>query len=210
MIVSDNQPLSIVDNIGFKKYTNILKPLYTPPSRKLLSIKLFPGEYDVIGSKFKCMLRITGNVSVATDVWTFDSNKAYVTVTCHFMFDDNLYSPVLTTREVRGSHTGDIAALLGLVFNEWEISDKIVTVVSDNGSNITSAINQQLIKHHHPSVAHTLNLSVREAIHNNNELSQVIQTCKTFIGHIKHSTSTTEKFKLNLSVKEKFLRINNF
>jgi len=197
MIVSDYQPLSIVENIGFKEYTNILQPLYTPPSRKLLSTKLLPIEYNVIVSKLKGMLRTVLNVSVTTDMWTSDSNKAYITVTCHFIFDDILYSPVLATREVHDSHTGEnIAASLRLIFNEWEIGNKIVTVVSDNGANIKSAINQYLKKHHHPCVAHTLNLSVIEAINNNNELSQVIQTCKTIVGHFKHSTSATEKLKM--------------
>lgn len=57
-----------------------------------------------------------------TDMWTSDSNKAYITVTCHFIFDDILYSPVLATREVHDSHTGEnIAASLRLIFDEWEI-----------------------------------------------------------------------------------------
>lgn len=45
-------------------------------------------------------------------------------------------------------------------------------------------------------MAHTLNLSVNEAINNNNVLNQVIQTCKTIVGHFKHSTSATEKLKM--------------
>jgi len=98
---------------------------------------------------------------------------------------------------VHDSHTEEnIAASLRLIFNEWEISNKIVTVVSGNLANIKNAINQLLKKHHHPCVAHTLNLSVIEAINNNNELSQVIQTCKTIVGHFKHSTSATEKLKM--------------
>ncbi|XP_008188682.1 zinc finger BED domain-containing protein 1-like [Acyrthosiphon pisum] len=75
-------------------------------------------------------------------MWTSDSNKGYITVTCHFIFDDKLYSPVLATREVHGAHTGEnIAAVLSEIFNEWEINNKIVTIVSDNGTNIKNAIN---------------------------------------------------------------------
>lgn len=78
-------------------------------------------------------------------MWTSDSNTAYITVTCHFIFDDILYSPVLATREVHGAHTGEnVAASLRDIFNEWEISTKIVTIVSDNGANIKNAINQHL------------------------------------------------------------------
>lgn len=68
--------------------------------------------------------------------------------------------------------------------------------MSDNGANIKNAINQHLYKHHHPCEAHTLNLSVNEAINNNSELSQVLQTCKIIVGHFKHSTFATEKLKM--------------
>ncbi|KAL4112812.1 hypothetical protein QTP88_016538 [Uroleucon formosanum] len=108
------------------------------------------------------------------NMWTFDSNKSYITVTCHFIFDDQLYSPVIATKEVSDRHTGqNIAATLTNIFNDWNIANKIITVVSDNGSNIKNAINEHLLKHHHPCVAHTLNL----------------------IGHFKHSSNATEKLK---------------
>ncbi|XP_008182397.1 zinc finger BED domain-containing protein 1-like [Acyrthosiphon pisum] len=165
------------------------EPLLEPPVKRQRQLRLYV-------SKLKGMLKTVLNVSVTTDMWTSDSNNAYITVTCHFIFDDILYSPV-ATREVHDSHTGEhIAASLSLIFNEWEIGNKIVTVVSDNGANIKNAINQHLKKHQHPCVAHTLNLSVIEAINNNNELSHVIQTCKTIVGHFKHSTSATEKLKM--------------
>lgn len=45
-------------------------------------------------------------------------------------------------------------------------------------------------------MAYTLNVSVNEAINTNSELSQVLQTCKTIVGHFKHSTFVTEKLKM--------------
>lgn len=87
-----------------------------------------------------------------------------------------LYSPVLATREVHGAHTGEnIAAVLSEIFNEWEINNKIVTIVSDNGANIKNAINIHLQKYHHPCVARTLNLSVNEAITNNTEAESSVK-----------------------------------
>lgn len=98
-------------------------------------------------------------------MWTSDCNKSYITVTCHFIYDNNLYSPVLAIREVFDSHTGlNIATTLKNIFNEWGITNKIVTIVSDNGSNIKNAINEHLLKYRHPCVAHTHNLSINEAI----------------------------------------------
>lgn len=141
MIVSDYQTLSIVENVGFLEYTKQLQPLYSPPNRKLLTTKLLPTEYNIIFSKLKSMLNTISNVSVTTDMWTSDSNKVYITVTCHFIFDDHLYSPVIATREINQTHSGEnIAVALSRIFNEWDINNKIVTVVSDNGASIKNAI----------------------------------------------------------------------
>jgi hypothetical protein len=53
MITTDYQPLSIVENVGFLEYSKQLQPLYTPPSRKLLTTKLLPDQYNVIYLKLK-------------------------------------------------------------------------------------------------------------------------------------------------------------
>jgi len=147
MITADYQPLSIVENVGFLEYTKQSLSLYTPPSRKLLSTKLLPDQYNIIVSKLKSMLNNVNDVSITTDMWTSDSTKSYITVTCHFIYNDNLYSPVIATREVCDSHTGEnIASALSYIFNEWNITHKIVTIMSDSGANIKNAINEHLKK----------------------------------------------------------------
>lgn len=142
------------------------------------------------------MLENVASLSITTDIWTYDNNIAYLTVTCHFIFDDRLYSPVLATREMHESHNGvNIANLLSDILNEWGIKDKIVSIVSDNGSNIKNAINVHLSKHRHPCVAHTLNLSINEAIMSNKDFLDVLKKCRTLVGHFKHSVFASEKLK---------------
>jgi len=148
MIVTDYQPLSLVENVVFIEYSKKLQPLYSIPSRKVLASKLLPQEYNVILLKIKSILLNVNDLSITTDMWTSDSNITYITVTCHFIFNDQLYSPVIATKDVSDRHTGkNIAATLTNIFNEW-------TVISGNGSNIKNAINEHLL-HHHPCVAHT-------------------------------------------------------
>lgn len=196
MIVADYQPLSLVENVGYIEYTKKLQPLYSIPSRKVLTSKLLPQEYNVILLKIKSILLNVNDLSITTDMWTSDSNKSYITVTCHFIFDDQLYSPVIATKDVSDRHTGqNIAATLTNIFNEWNIANKIITVVSDNGSNIKNAINEHLLKHHHPCVAHTLNLSINEAINGNSDINQILKKCRTIVGYFKHISKATEKLK---------------
>jgi len=126
------------------------------------------------------MLENVASLSTTTNIWTFDNNIANLTVTCHFIFDDRLYSPILATKEMHESHTGvNIANLLSDILNKWGIKDKIVTIVSDNGSNIKNAINVPICKHHHPCVAYALNLSINEAILSNKDFLYVLKKFRT-------------------------------
>lgn len=200
MIVSDYQPLSIVENVGFLEYTKKLQPLYCVPSRKLLTTKLLPQEYNTISSKLKLVLKNVNNLSITTDMWTFDCNKSYITLTCYFIFNYRLHSPVFVTREVKDSHTGlNIVTALTNIFDEWAIANKIVTIVSDNWSNIKTAIIDHLLKYHHSCVAYTLNLSVNEAINGNSDINQIFKKCRAIVGHYKHSTYATGKLRDLLS-----------
>ncbi|KAL4148222.1 hypothetical protein QTP88_002504 [Uroleucon formosanum] len=88
MTFANYQPLSLVENVGFIEYTKKLQPLYSIPSRKVLTSKLLPQEYNAILLKIKSILLNVNDLSITTDMWTSDSNKSYITVTCHFIFDD--------------------------------------------------------------------------------------------------------------------------
>lgn len=197
LVTKDFQPLSIVENEGFLEYTRALQPLYKPPNRKKLSYEILPKYYTESASALKTILNEVENITVTTDIWTSDSNVAYITVTGHFIFKDELWARVLATRDLPGSHTSEnIAIALNSIFNEWNIDNKIMTVVSDNGANIKKAIGDNLQKFHHPCVAHTLNLSVTEAISKNERLSAILKKCRALVGHFKHSVVASDKLKL--------------
>lgn len=137
MITFDYQPLSIVENEGFREYTHALNENYTLPNRKLLTEKMIPDLYEESASKLNKQLDNVKHLSVTTDIWTSDSNRAYISVTIHFIYNDQLYSNNVATREIFGSHTGEnIGNTLTTIFNEWKIYNKVITVVSDNASNI--------------------------------------------------------------------------
>ncbi|XP_050305078.1 E3 SUMO-protein ligase ZBED1-like [Anthonomus grandis grandis] len=180
MMVLDFQPLSFVENKGIKDFANSINALYKIP----------------IKSNIKAMLCEVNYVSVTTDIWTSDSNIAYVSLTCHFSYKDKLNSQVLSTDEISGSHTGEnIGHTLKKILNEWGIIDKVVTIVSDNGSNIKNAVNVHLKKHNHPCVAHTLNLCVTDSIKENEDFSLICSKSRTLVSYFKHSVLATEKLK---------------
>lgn len=165
MISVDYQPLSIVENAGLIEFSRKLQPLYNLPNRKLLSSQLLPSICGSAVTKLSGILSNIKHVSVTTDIWTSDSNKSFLTVTCHFVHNSVLHGVVLSTIEVPFSHTAlNIANSLEEIFETWKLSNKVVAIVSDNGANIKKAIIEHLRKHHHPCVAHTLNLCVTDSL----------------------------------------------
>lgn len=215
MIALDYQPLSLVENTGFINYSKLLQPLYQPPSRKTLSTKLIPNAYNKIRTQLTDILGQVKYVSVTTDIWTSDSNRAYISVTCHFTFNNKIMNSVLNVKEIPEAHTGqNIASALLDCFNEWGINEKIVTIVSDNGANIKNAIVQHLQKRHHPCVAHTLNLCVTDSLNAKDKdktmeiVKPLLSKCKAIVGHFKHSVTACEKLKtMQLQMKLPELKV---
>nr|CAH7739618.1 unnamed protein product [Callosobruchus chinensis] len=160
----------------------------------MLTSQLIPELYQTEVGKLQQKLSAVDHVSVTTDLWTSDSTNHYITVTIHFIDNAQLHASALQTSDVQGSQTGShLASELMDIFNQWHIAQKIATVVSDNGANIKSAINDHLHKHHHPCVAHTLNLSVKDGLGQNSELGVILQKCRNIVGHFKHSALAVQK-----------------
>jgi hypothetical protein len=67
MIVTDYQPLRIVEDKGFREFVRKLNPQYTIPSRKTLTTKLIPELYQSEAQKLSKKLSSVQDVEVTTD-----------------------------------------------------------------------------------------------------------------------------------------------
>lgn len=76
------------------------------------------------------MLEQIDHISIATDLWSSSSVKAYITVTGHFIHDFQFYSIVLATEEVKDAHTSDnISKAIHTVLEKFNVTTKVVTIV---------------------------------------------------------------------------------
>ncbi len=102
-------------------------------------------------------------------------------------------SAVLDTVPMTKSHTVDnIAEEIRLVYNKWNILDKIHSVVTDNAANVTAPIKQVNVRHT-PCFAHTLNLVVQDSINNTEDVQKLKEKIKTIVNFLHHSVKASGK-----------------
>lgn len=79
------------------------------------------------------------------------------------------------------------------IFKEWQISDKVVCVVTDNAANMIKMVEILKIKHL-LCFAHTLNLVVQENL-NLESIKAILNRCREIVTYMKRSSTATEMFK---------------
>ena len=194
MICHDLRPGSMVDDSGFLKFVYALDQRYEPPSRRTVMRSLLPAKYETISKELKAKLSEVKYCSITTDLWTSCQTIGYITVTCHFITSEwELISVVLSTINVPGDHTADnIAEKLKNITDEWNISDKLVAAVTDNGANMVAGIRLNGWKQL-PCFAHTLNLVVQDSINNDKDISAIKEKCKKIVAYFHRSSKATDR-----------------
>ncbi|XP_047038385.1 zinc finger BED domain-containing protein 4-like [Helicoverpa zea] len=196
LFMLDFQPFSIVEDEGFVAFVHGLNPIYQLPSRKYLSNTLLPSMYQQVFNETKTkMTEEAKSVCLTTDCWTSKANESYMAITAHYIDQNYILKSLLLQCEVLpGHHTAiNLAAQLRKCASTWNITDKITIVVSDNASNIVSAITTELNWRHFGCYAHSLNLIVKSGLSVEN-LQQTITKVKNIVSFYKRSPLATEKF----------------
>ncbi|XP_037389052.1 E3 SUMO-protein ligase ZBED1-like [Pygocentrus nattereri] len=192
MVARDFQPFSIVEDVGFRSYSHALNPMYVVPSRKTLSQKIIPGLYDAARASLQERVKRASAVCLTTDCWTSCATTSFMFVTCHFIENYSMVSSLLDCFEFSERYTSEnLAEELLRVAREWGVEHKFVCCVTDNAASITRAI--QLLKWtHHPCLAHTINLFVRNALR---AMKPTVDKVKAIVEFFHRSTAATQKLK---------------
>lgn len=164
MIIKDMQLFSMVDDEGFKRLVKALDPSYELLSKQDLSRTYLPNIYNEEVKRIKKELEDTHASSLATETWTSATTKHFITVTAHFISPEwELKSVMLETFMTQETHTAaDIAEELTTICNNWNILNKVCSVVTDKIANVTLAVTNSMKLCHLQCFAHTLNLVVKD------------------------------------------------
>lgn len=189
----DYQPFSIVEDVGFRSFVNMLNPSYQLPSRKTITNTMLTAAYEDAYNTTKNIMRNVKAVTLTTDCWTSRNTENFLGVTAHFVDHEfQLKSVLLECCAFGDSHTSvNLAYQLQQVIDEWNLQGKVLIVISDNAANIKKAIQEELKLKHLSCYAHTLNLIALDAV---KQIDGIVLKVKNVVAYFKRSTTANAKF----------------
>ncbi|XP_044739986.1 E3 SUMO-protein ligase ZBED1-like [Chrysoperla carnea] len=166
MICRDSLPYSIVEGTGFRKFMKTVAPLYQVPCRKTIT-DLIDTKYEDKKTLIKQKLKSVKNVCLTIDEWKDMQLRSFLGVTVHFIENFEMKSMSIACEPLHDNHTGEyLSEMILKVCEDWGLPiEKIVSVTTDNGSNIVKAIEITFGRAKHiRCLAHTLNLVVENSV----------------------------------------------
>ncbi len=194
-IAQDLQLLSVVSDTGFVKFCEVLDRRYQVPGRVHPCDVLLPKKFRAVQQSLKENIALVESVSITCDMWTSTNNSSFLALTCHWWNPkkEKLDSAILDCSRVMGRHTASmIQEELGKVLENFNIKNKILTFVTDNGSNIKKAIFDMGYRRQ-SCYAHSLNLIVTDAIRQVPEVLDVKEKVSRVVRLTRQSTVAKEK-----------------
>ncbi|XP_035992599.1 zinc finger BED domain-containing protein 4 [Fundulus heteroclitus] len=197
-IILDDEPLSLVSKVGFRRTIQHLEPRYSMPSRHYILEKTIPQIHKDVRSYIEKQVETATALSFTTDIWSCAHRPlSLLSLTAHWIGPDlNPKRAVLHAREFRGSHTANaITAAMEHMLLAWKIDKKRVHVVlRDNAANMKKAMDQLGV----PSLgcfAHTLQLVVQHGLLAQRAVSDAIANGRKIVTHFKHSPKAYSKLE---------------
>lgn len=205
MIALDLQPYSLVDNVGFNRLLEYLKPQYSLPSPSYFSRTAIPGMYDNVKQIIMSHLKEaeSGVVHFTSGIWMSSQTREYLTLTAHWVTfasavrphcEDHHCSALLDVSQIDCDYSGNsIQKQLECWWEAWvtSIGLQIGITVTDNPS-----IGKMLSEGEHSSVqcfSHTVNLIVSEAIKSQRMVQNLLSIARKLCERVHRSPRAREK-----------------
>lgn len=205
MIALDLQPYSFVDNVGFNRLLEYLKPQYSLPSPSYFSRTAIPGMYDDVKQVVVSHLKEaeSGVVHFTSGIWMSNQTREYLTLTAHWVTfqssvrphcEDYHCSALLDVSQIDCDYGGNsIQKQLECWWEAWVTSTglQVGITVTDNPS-----IGKTLSEGEHSSVqcfSHTVNLIVTEAIKSQRMVQNLLSIARKICERVQRSHKAKER-----------------
>ena len=181
-VIGTVQPLSIVEDPDFINMINRFDKRYKIPCTKTLKDRIFT-TYEVGKDTLKNQFTQIQYISLTVDAWSSPAHLPYLGITAHWV--TSKFEPqevLLSMEELPYPHSAfEIQDHLFDILHEWDISLKITSIITDNGSNMVKACNNMKIGERIPCAAHTLQLSIGKGL---DVIKILIGKCKCLISFL--------------------------
>ncbi|KAG8379490.1 hypothetical protein BUALT_Bualt07G0093900 [Buddleja alternifolia] len=198
MVILHDYPLSIVEHVGFRRYSASLQPSFTMISRNTLKNDIFSIYNDEKVKFYKLLEKLKCRVAITTDMWTASNNKkGFMAITAHFIDDSFVYVPA--------PHTADVLCdLLANALMDCNIDRKVSTITVDNCTTNDAMLRRLLDRLptkdmlldgkvlHMRCCAHILNLIVKDGLET---ISSTIERIHDSVVYWTASPARVEKFE---------------
>ena len=136
LIFEKSLPISLLEANSFKRFVAALSEDYQIPSRKYFTEIILPEFYTKSQSKLKNILQSANFVSITVDSWTSNALDSYLSVTVHFIdHNTKLQNFLLGILSFPKKHSAfNIQNKLIEVVKLWDVDNKVVSAVHDNGA----------------------------------------------------------------------------
>uniref|UniRef100_A0A8D3CCE5 HAT C-terminal dimerisation domain-containing protein n=1 Tax=Scophthalmus maximus TaxID=52904 RepID=A0A8D3CCE5_SCOMX len=135
MIVLDLQPVSIVENQGFRELLQFLEPRYTPEPQHYIQSQLLPAYAYQVQVTTRQALASAQALSLSLDLWRGFSGATtgYLGVTCHFLTSDwQMRSALLACLPLTNGSSGNrVLSDFDEVCHSHGVSGRAFRVVAD-------------------------------------------------------------------------------
>ncbi|KAM6930031.1 zinc finger BED domain-containing protein 4 [Lycodopsis pacificus] len=136
MIVRDLQPVSIVENQGFRELLQLLEPRYTPEPQHYIQSQLLLAYVYQAQLATRQALASVHALSLSLDLWRglTGATSGYVGVTCHFLTSDwQMRSALLACLPLTGGSSGNrVLSDFDEVCHSHGVSGRAFRVVADH------------------------------------------------------------------------------
>ena len=186
-IAMDMQPISAVEDRGFRQLMAVAEPRFKVPSRTYFSKITMPSLYSRKRERVEAELSDFEYCCFTTDLWTAQhQNHSYISLTCHFIDKEWQF-------QSRCLQTNNIADILKSLLQEWKIEGKVSGATTDNGQNVVNAITQMGV-FHLPCMGHTMQLSVKRGLEVRS-VSHALGSARRVVSHFHKSPKATYKLR---------------
>ncbi|KAK6196084.1 hypothetical protein SNE40_001379 [Patella caerulea] len=191
MIAIDLQPLSVVEDVGFRRYSATLEPRYKIPSKQEISRQMIPALYDKLKSQIKDELVDVTFIGVTTDIWSTRAGpNSLMSITAHWVDKDfSRKHATLNATSVEGINTEEaISEHISRMLNIWSITmDQVVTIIRGNVGHTVTGHDLTGINHQDCFI-HTLQSVINDGILFQRTILDTLAIFRNVAGHFKHST----------------------